>query len=88
MPATGEPHSAVHPYNSRQRDALKMEQRMGGGGLFLLTTPDGTKKELAAPEVHGLGVQIICNPFLLLLWPQHPDNMTLLPVKFACDFPR
>jgi hypothetical protein len=65
-----------------------MEQRMGGGGPFLLTTSDGLKKEFAADEVRQMGVQIICNPFLLRLWPQHPDNMILLPVKFACNFPR
>ena len=65
-----------------------MEQRMGGGGLFLVTTSDGTKKKLPAEEVQQMGVQIICNPFLLRLWPQHPDYMTLLPAKFACNFSR
>jgi hypothetical protein len=65
-----------------------MEQRMGGGGLFLITSSDGTKKQLSAEEVREMGLQIICNPFLLRLWLQHPDNMTLLPIKFACNFPR
>ena len=65
-----------------------MEQRMGGDGLHLITTSDGTQKELPAADVQALGVQIICNPFLVRLWPQNPENMTLIPVTFACNFPR
>ena len=60
---------------------------MGGGGLYLITVFDGTKEQLTAEEVKQMGVQIICNPFLLRFWLQHPDNMTLLTVNFACNFP-
>ena len=65
-----------------------MEARHGGAGRYLLTTSDGDSKELSASEVHEAGVEIICNPFFTRLWPQNQDNMTLIPVKFACTFPR
>jgi hypothetical protein len=86
--ATGEPHAAIHPYTQNLRDFLKKQQEWGGGRLYLLMTPDGTKKEVSAPEVQHMGVQIICNPFLTKFWPQNPTNMTLLPERFACDLPR
>jgi hypothetical protein len=87
MSATDEPHPALNPCNSSQRGALEMQQCMGGG-VYLLTTSDGTKNEFSASEVQQKGVQIIYNPFLTELWPQHPDNMTLLPVMAARNFPR
>ena len=64
-----------------------MKQRMGAG-VYLVTTSEGTTKEFPAQVVQQMGVQIICNPFLLRLWPQNPENMTLIPVTFACNFPR
>jgi hypothetical protein len=65
-----------------------MSARHGGTGRYLLKTSDGTTQELSAEELQQQGVDIICNPFLLRLWLQNPENMTLIPIKFACTFPR
>lgn len=69
-----------------------MEQKMfasyEGTSLYLFTDSDGTTKELSVTEVQQKGVDIICNPFLTRFWPQNEENMTLIPVKFACNFPR
>lgn len=83
---------ALRPYNSSQRDALKMERKMSatyeGTGLYLFFDSDGTTNELSVTEVQQKGVDIICNPFLTRFWPHIEQNMTLIPVKFACTFPR
>jgi hypothetical protein len=65
-----------------------MSARHGGSGLYLFKTSDGTTQELSAEEVQQAGVEIICNPFMTRFWPQNLENMTLIPVKYACTFPR
>jgi hypothetical protein len=65
-----------------------MEQKWGSDGLYLVSSADGTDKELSAPEVQQMGVQIICNPFLTSLWAQDAENMTLIPDKTACNLPQ
>jgi hypothetical protein len=57
-------------------------------GDVLFKHSDGTTLELTVPEVHQTGVKIVCNPFFLRFWPQHPDNLTLMPSISACNLPR
>jgi len=64
-----------------------LEARHGGTQLYLLTTANGAE-ELSATSVQQAGTPIIMNPFLTRLWPQHPENMTLLPAQLASQRPR
>jgi hypothetical protein len=62
--------------------------RPGGARIYLFTTSTGTTEELSTAEVSQKRLEVICNPFLAEFWPQDPENMTLLPVKDACNLPR
>ena len=80
---------ALHPYTSRQREALAMgqnlEARHGGNILYQLPAANvaAETKELSVAFLHQQGTNIVLNPFLTRLWPQHPENMTLLPAMLA-----
>lgn len=89
----GKSPPALHPYNSRQRKALAMEQdleaRHGGNQRYLLPTANvGASEGLSATSVQQTGTNTVMNPFLTSLWPQHPENMTLLPRMLAPQRPR
>jgi len=64
-----------------------LEARHGGSGLYLLTTAKGPE-ELSSAAVQQTGLSIIMNPFLTHLWPQNPENMTLIPAMFASERPQ
>ena len=66
-----------------------LKARHGGTQLYLLLTPtEGASEELSATSVQQADTPIIMNPFLTRLWPQHPENMTLLPAQLASQRPR
>jgi len=65
-----------------------LEARHGGTIRYLSPTANGASEELPATSVQQTGTAIIMNPFLTRLWPQHPENMTLLPALLASSRPR
>ena len=84
-------YPALHPYNSRQREAHAMEKdleaRHGGSGLYMLTTAKGAE-DFSSAAVQETGLSIIMNPFLTHLRPQNSENMTLIPAMFASGRPQ
>ena len=69
-----------------------LEARHGGNILYQLPTANANvaaeTEELSVAAVHQQGTSIVLNPFLTRLWPQHPENMTLLPAMLAFPRPR
>jgi len=66
-----------------------LEARHGGNQRYFLPTVNGgASEELSATSVQQTGTNIVMNPFLTSLWPQHPENMTLLPRMLAPERPR
>ena len=67
-----------------------LEARHGGNILYQFPTANVATEteELSVAAVHHKGTSIVLNPFLTRLWPQHPENMTLLPRMLAPERPR